>query len=221
MPPEDDARIQEVWTRDVSCAQGPLPGARLTAVVTPHGWCGQVSEVTAGQAMAAGEAIATAYDLPSSSVIVQATGKDIAFIWCYRHSSGADYHRQWPQPVIDGSEYVDVKPHGTGASLLDFVRLTEMAHKHRRAWQDLRDGRSVDVGRFVRRLAMLRAGILDILVRTRPAAVSELLLRVGVPAESLPTDLLRALDYPVSTMPTLPRALGVDFSNRDAATERI
>jgi hypothetical protein len=221
MPPEDNARIHDVWTRIISCADGPLPGAQLNAVATPHGWCGQVSEVAAKEAVAAGPAIATAYDLPPSSVIVQQTGDDTAFIWSYRHPSGADYHRQWPPAVIDGSEYVDVQRVSSGPSLLDFVRLTEMAHKHRTSWNDLRTGRPVDIRRFVRRMAMLRAGILDILASTRPAPVTELLQRVGVPAESLPTDLLLALGYPVTTMPTLPRRLGVKFPDPDPATERM
>ena len=219
MPPEDNARIQEVWTRDISCPEGPLPGARLNAVTTPHGWCGQVWEVANQQAEAAANAIAAAYDVPPSSVILQSTGEDTAFVWCYRHPSGADHHRHWPLPVIDGSEYVDVPPASSGPSLLDFVRLTELANKHRSEWQELRRGHPVDVLRFIRRMAMLRAGILDILVRTRPSAVSELLLRVGVPAESLPADLLSALDYPVTSMPTLPRAVGIRFP--DSATERI
>lgn len=219
MTPEDDARVQEVWARDISCPDGPLPGAQLTAVTTPQGWCGRVWAVDPRRAAVATDAIAAAYDLPPTSVIMQQISQESVFVWGYLHPSGADYHRLWPQPVIDGAEYVDVQRVGTGPSLLDFVRLTEMAHKVRKDWLALRAGRPVEIGRFVRRQTMLRAGILDILPRTRPAAVRELLQRVGIPAESLAEDLLLALDYPVGDLPTMPRVLGVDFS-ADAPTKR-
>lgn len=75
--------------------------------------------------------------------------------------------------------------------------------------------------RFTRRLTLLRAGIIDILTRTRPVQIRELLLRVGVPAESLPGDLLRALDYPTRNLPTIPRARSVAFSLDPNITERI
>ncbi len=214
MTPEDDARLQDVWQRDIGCEQGPLPGARLNAMTTPHGWCGRVHDVDPTLATQAAEAIATAYQLPVSSVIVRKTDQTSLFVWCYAHPSGADYHRGWPQPVIDGSEYIDVRPSTSGASLLDFVRLTEMANKYRGDWRSLRGDHPVQIDRFLRRTTMLRAGILDILARTSPAAVRELLLRVGVVAESLPTDLLLALDYPVSAMRTLPKVVAVHLPTR-------
>ena len=55
-------------------------------------------------------------------------------------------------------------------------------------------------------MTLLRAGIFDMLTRSRSIQVRELLVRVGVPAESLPEDVLRAIDYPVANMPTVPRA---------------
>jgi hypothetical protein len=218
----DREQIAEVWSRAVANDDGPLPGARLDAMVTPHGWCATVTEVRAGRVEAAEDKIATAYDLPAGAVVVRRTGQDSSFVWAYRTASGADYHRQWPQPVIDGTEFADVERSGSeGSSLLDFVRLTEMARKHEREWRDLRSGRPVDMQRFLRRLALLRAGIFDILMRTRPVQIRELLLRVGVPAESLPEDLLRVLDYPTRNLPTVPRGRIVTSSPDPDLTERI
>lgn len=68
----------------------------------------------------------------------------------------------------------------------------------------MRSGRPVDVQQFVRRLNRLRAGILDILTRTKPRQVKELLLRVGIDRESLPTDLATTIDYPLDRDPTIP-----------------
>jgi hypothetical protein len=218
----DREEIAAVWARAVGWVAAPLPDARLDPMPTPHGWCGHVTAAQARQVEAAADAIATAYDLPAGAVVVQRTGRDSSFVWAYRMPSGADYHRQWPPPVIDGTEFADVEPSGTGgSSLLDFVRLTEMARKHQAEWRDLRSGRPVDVQRFTRRLTLLRAGIVDILTRTRSVEVRELLLRVGVPAESLPNDLLRALDYPTTNLPTVPRARLVTFSSDPDTTERI
>lgn len=195
-----------MWARAVAHTDGPLPGARLDAMPTPHGWCGHVTGVPAADVDAAADVIATAYELAAGAVVVHRTAPDTSFVWAYLTASGADYHRQWPQQVIDGTEFADVERLGAGgSSLLDFVRLTEMARKHQAEWRDLRSGRPVDVQRFLRRLTRLRAGIVDILMRTQSVQVRELLLRVGVPAESLPSDLLRALDYPTKEMPTLPR----------------
>ena len=208
----DREEIGAVWARAVACADGPLPNAQLDAMPTPHGWCGHVTAAQA-QVEAAADAIATAYDLPAGTVVVYPTSPDRSFVWAYRTPSGADYHRQWPRSVIDGTEFADVEPSGTGgSSLLDFVRLTEMARKHQAEWEDLRSGRPVDVQHFTRRLALLRAGIFNILTRTRAVQVRELLLRVGVPAESLPSDLLRALDYPTTNLSTVPRARAVTIS---------
>jgi len=213
--------IVAVWTREIASETGPLPGSTLEALPTPHGWCGQVSGTSSQLAMAAAGKIAAAYGLPSSSLILQTTDGDGVFLWAYLAPSAADYHRHWPQPVIDGSEFTDVARSGSGSSLLDYVRLTEMARKHQAEWRDLRGGRPVDIQRFMRRLTLLRAGVFDILTRSRPIQVRELLLRVGVPAESLPDDVLRALDYPIGSVPTVPRARGVAFVKDGDRTDRI
>jgi len=212
-----------VWERAIAHADGPLPGAQLNAMPTPHGWCGHVTGVAADDVEAAAAVIATAYELAAGAVVVHRTDSDSSFVWAYRTASGADYHRQWPQQVIDGTEFADVERLGAGgSSLLDFVRLTEMARKHRAEWRDLRAGRPVDVQRFLRRMTRLRAGIVDILTRTQPVQVRELLLRVGVPAESLPGDLLDALNYPTKDMPTLPKMARSTASAPDSdPTERI
>jgi hypothetical protein len=217
----DRGGIMAVWGREIASEGGPLPGASLDAMPTPHGWCGHVAGSTPQRVTAAADLIAAAYGLPDRSVIVQQTDGGGVFLWAYRTPSAADYHRQWPQPVIDGSEFTDVARSGGGGSLLDYVRLTEMARKHRAEWLDLRGGRPVDVQRFTRRLALLRAGVFDILARTRPVQVRELLLRVGVPAESLPDDVLRAIDYPTGNLPTVPRSRGVSYVRDDEGTDRI
>ncbi|MFI9389006.1 hypothetical protein [Kutzneria sp. NPDC052558] len=215
------AEIVAVWTREIASVWGPLPDATLDAMPTPHGWCGHVRGATSQSTTAAADQIAAAYGLPSRSVVVQQTDGGDVFLWAYRSASAADYHRQWPQAVIDGSEFSDVVRSGEGSSLLDYVRLTEMARKHQGDWRDLRGGRPVDIQRFTRRLTLLRAGIFDMLTRSRPIQVRELLLRVGVPAESLPGDVLRAIDYPVATMLTVPRARGVAYVKDTEGTDRI
>jgi hypothetical protein len=215
------AEIVAVWAREIASVWGPLPDTTLDAMPTPHGWCGHVHGTTPQLAHAASERIARAYGLPARSVLVQQTDGGGVFLWAYRTASGADYHRQWPQPVIDGSEFTDVARSGSGSSLLDYVRLTEMARKHQAEWRDLRDGRPVDIQRFTRRLTLLRAGIFDILTRSSPVQVRELLARVGVPAESLPDDVLRAVDYPIGAMLTIPRARGVAFAKDGEGTDRI
>lgn len=219
--PMERAEIVAVWAREIASERGPLPGSTLEAMPTPHGWCGPVGGATPQRVQAAAERIAAVYRLPERSVLVEQSERADVFLWAYRAASAADYHRQWPQPVIDGTEFTDVVRSGSGSSLLDYVRLTEMARKHQADWSDLRGGRPVDVQRFTRRLALLRAGIVDILTRSRRVQVRELLLRVGVAAESLPVDVLRAIDYPVAGMLTVPRARGVAYTKDDEGTDRI
>jgi len=213
--------IVAVWAREIASVRGPLPDTTLDAMPMPHGWCGHVRGTTPQLAAGAADQIGAAYRLPSRSVVVQQTDGGGVFLWAYRAASAADYHRQWPQPVIDGSEFTDVVRSGEGSSLLDYVRLTEMARKHQAEWRDLRSGRPVDIQRFTRRLTLLRAGIFDMLTRSRPIQVRELLVRVGVPAESLPDDVLRAIDYPTATMLTVPRARGVAYVKDSEGTDRI
>jgi len=213
--------IVAVWTREIASVRGPLPDTTLDAMPTPHGWCGHVRGTTPQQTAGAANQIAAAYGLPDRSVLVEQTDGGGVFLWAYRTASAADYHRQRPQPVIDGSEFTDVVRSGEGSSLLDYVRLTEMARKHQAEWLDLRSGRPVDIQRFTRRLTLLRAGIFDMLTRSRPIQVRELLIRVGVPAESLPADVLRAIDYPTATMLTVPRARGVAYVKDSEGTDRI
>ncbi|QUQ62531.1 hypothetical protein [Kutzneria sp. CA-103260] len=213
--------IVAVWAQKIASVWGPLPDTTLDAMPTPHGWCGHVQGTTPQLASAAAGQIAAAYGLPNRSVLVQQTDGGGVFLWAYQTASAADYHRQWPQPVIDGSEFTDVVRTGEGSSLLDYVRLTEMARKHQAEWRDLRSGRPVDIQRFTRRLTLLRAGVFDMLTRSRPIQVRELLVRVGVPAESLPDDVLRAIDYPTATMLTVPRARGVAYTKDSEGTDRI
>lgn len=196
--------LRAVWDSEIAADGGPLPGSVLDPLVTPQGWCGHVQGPTASKVIAATAAIAQAFGLPEGSIVVRTLGADDAFIWAYNTRSGADHHLSWPYPVLDGSEFVDIKRESAGTTLLDLVQLTSWARAYKESWQALRSGRQVDVQQFVRRLNRLRAGILDILTRTKPRQVRELLLRVGVERESLPVDLADTIDYPVDRDPTIP-----------------
>lgn len=197
----DHAELEDVWERTIGAADGPLPGSRLTALRTPQGWCGQVDR-PAGDLQPA--AIALAYGLPPGSVAVRGDGQDHAFVWAYRTAGGADYHLAWPHPPLDGSEFVDVTRESKGTSLLDLVRLTTWARSYQESWAALRTGRTVDMGQLVRRYTRLRAGILDLLPRTSPRQLRDLLLEVGVNREALPDDLAAAIDYPGGRELTIP-----------------
>jgi hypothetical protein len=198
------AGLRTVWDSKVAGDDGPLPGSALDPLVTPQGWCGHVQGPAASKVMAATAAIAKAFDLPEGSIVVRTLGTDDAFVWAYTTRSGADYHLNWPYPVLDGSEFVDIKRESAGTTLFDLVQLTSWARAYKESWHALRSGREIDVQQFVRRLSRLRAGILDILTRTKPRQVRELLLRVGIDHESLPVDLAEAIAYPVDRDPTIP-----------------
>lgn len=122
------AELQTVWECTIASEDGPLPGSVLDSLITPQGWCGHVqlaSAQTSARVMAAIDAIAKAYDLPAGSIVVRTLDDDSqAFIWAYSTKSGADYHLKWPYPVLDGSEFVDIKRESAGTTLLDLVQLT-------------------------------------------------------------------------------------------------
>ncbi len=197
-----------MWDRTIAAEDGPLPGSVLDPLVTPQGWCGHVrlaAGQTATKLMAAADAIQQAYGLPGKSIVVRTFDHGgEAFLWAYSTRSGADYHLGWPHPVLDGSEFIDIKRESAGTTLFDLVQLTTWARAYKESWIAMRSGRAVDVQQFVRRLARVRAGILDILSRAKPRQVRELLLRVGIDHESLPGDLADALDYPKDRDPTIP-----------------
>jgi hypothetical protein len=201
---EECERVRAVWDAMVACEDGPLPGSKLDPLVTPQGWCGHVEGQSAVKVMAAAAEIAKAYELAEGSIVVRTVSDSGAFLWAYDARSSADHHLNWPYPVLDGSEFVDIKRESAGTTLLDLVQLTSWARAYKESWQGMRSGRPVDVQQFVRRLNRLRAGILDILTRTRPRQVRELLLRVGMDRESLPGDLADAIDYPLDRDPTIP-----------------
>jgi len=199
------ADLLVVWERAIAGEDGPLPGTVLEPLITPQGWCGHVHGQHAIKVMAAVEAISQAYGLPAGSIVARTlAADDDVFIWAYNTRSGADYHLRWPHPVLDGSEFVDIKRESAGTTLLDLVQLTAWARAYKESWQAIRSGRPVDVEQFARRLNRLRAGILDILTRTTPRQVRELLVRVGIDRESLPGDLADVIDYPLDRDPTIP-----------------
>lgn len=204
------AEIEAVWRREVAAEDGPLPGSRLTALVTPQGWCGHVEPggAWAGRVLAAAGGIAAAYDLPEAAITVRNSGERAAFVWAYRTAGGADYHRAWPDPPLDGSEYVDIHREGRGNSLLDLVQLTTRARAYQESWAALRAGKSVDMGRVVRRYNRLRAGVQDLLPRTDPEQLRDILLQVGVSREALPEDLASAIGYPGGSELTIPIPAG-------------
>jgi hypothetical protein len=195
------AALEDVWERTVGAADGPLPGSRLTALRTPQGWCGRVDR-PAGEVQAS--VIAEAYSLPPGSVAVRGDGEHGAFVWAYRTAGGGDYHLAWPHPPLDGSEFVDVARESKGTSLLDLVRLTTWARSYQESWAALRTGGTVDMGQLVRRYTRLRAGILDLLPRTSPRQLRDLLLEVGVTREALPDDLAAMIEYPGGRDLTIP-----------------
>lgn len=205
------AEIEAVWEREIACEGGALPGSRLTALVTPQGWCGHLEPEDGRWAvgvLAAANvivtAVAAAYDLPESAVTMRPDGERAVFVWAYRTAGGADYHRSWPNPPLDGSEYVDIKRDRPGTSLLDLVQLTTRARAYQESWSALRTGRKVDMGQVVRRYHRLRAGIHDLLPRTRADQVRDILLQVGVSREALPDDLAEAIGYPAGSELTVP-----------------
>ncbi|MBP2319867.1 hypothetical protein JOF56_000252 [Kibdelosporangium banguiense] len=204
----DCAALRTVWENAVAGEDGPLPGSALDPLVTPQGWCGHVqlaADQRAGMVVEAVPKITEAYGLAADSIVVRTMADETTvFIWAYSTRSGADYHLKWPHPVLDGSEFVDIKRESAGTTLLDLVQLTTWARAYKESWVALRSGRELDVQQFVRRLGRLRAGILDILARTKPRQVRELLLRVDIDHESLPADLASIIDYPRDRDPTIP-----------------
>jgi hypothetical protein len=205
------AEIEEVWRREIAAEDGPLPGSRLTALVTPQGWCGQLEPAEGGWAVgvlsaasAIAAAVAAAYDLPKAAVTMRPNGERAVFIWAYHTAGGADYHRSWPYPPLDGSEYIDIQRDRPGTSLLDLVQLTTRARAYQECWTALRTGQTVDMGQLVRRYQRLRAGIHDLLPRTRPDQIRDILLQVGVIREALPEDLADVIGYPAGSELTVP-----------------
>lgn len=202
------ADLRTAWTDAVANEDGPLPGSMLDPLVTPQGWCGHLQlavDQRASMVVDAAPKIAEAFGLAPNSIVVRTMADDTTvFIWAYSTRSGADYHLKWPHPVLDGSEFVDIKRESAGTTLLDLVQLTTWARAYKESWMAMRSGRPMDVQQFVRRLGRLRAGILDILARTKPRQVRELLLRVGIDHESLPADLASTIDYPRDRDPTIP-----------------
>ncbi len=204
----DCEALRTRWNDRIACADGPLPGSVLDPLVTPQGWCGHVQLAEgqrAGTVIDAVSDIAKAYDLPDGSIVVRTMAENRqVFIWGYTTKSGADYHLSWPHPVLDGSEFVDIKRQSNGTTLLDLVQLTTWARAHKESWDAVRAGREMDVQQFVRRLNRLRAGIVDILTRAKPQQIRELLMRVGLDRASLPNDLAEELNYPHDRDPTIP-----------------
>ena len=204
------AAVEAVWLATVAAEDGPLPGSRLAALVTPQGWCGHVEPADGQPANAvldAAIAIAGAYDLPAGAITVRRDGEHAAFVWAYPTAGGGDYQRAWPHPALDGSEYVDIQRERRGGnSLLDLVRLTTWARAYQQSWASQCAGEPVEMGQLVRRYTRLRAGILDLLARTPAEQIRDLLLQVGVSREALPEDVATAVGYPSGQDLTIPIA---------------
>ncbi|MCE7007238.1 hypothetical protein LWC34_31110 [Kibdelosporangium philippinense] len=204
----DCEALRTVWIERIAGTDGPLPGSDLDPLITPQGWCGHVLLAEGQRAATVIEAatdIASAYDLPDGSIVVRTMAENRqVFLWAYATKSGADYHLSWPHPVLDGSEFVDIKRESSGTTLFDLVQLTTWARAHKESWEAIRAGRDQDVQQFVRRFTRLRAGIVDILTRAKPQQVRELLLRVGLDRASLPNDLAEQIGYPKDRDPTIP-----------------
>lgn len=200
-----------MWEREIAGEEGALPGSRLTALLTPQGWCGRIEPAQGGWAVGVLSAakvivaaLSVAYDLPESAITMRPDGERAVFVWAYRTAGSADYHRAWPHPSLDGSEYVDIQRDRPGTSLLDLVQLTTRARAYQEVWSALRTGRQVDMGQVVRRYHRLRAGIHDLLPRTHADQLRDILLQVGVSREALPDDLAEAIGYPAGSELTVP-----------------
>lgn len=123
---------------------------------------------------------------------------DTAFIWAFHTSSAADYHRHVPMSTLDvqsrGGE-----PAPPRAESWELEHLSDWAGKVSHSWKAaLTQGGPADPARFIRRSLRLRGGVLDLLPRTAPGQVREVLTSRGVTRDMVPTDLADAVGLPPS-----------------------
>uniref|UniRef100_UPI003F495829 hypothetical protein n=1 Tax=Amycolatopsis sp. CA-096443 TaxID=3239919 RepID=UPI003F495829 len=196
-------RIAALWTRHVACPSGPLEGAILDPAPLPNGWCGQVQLVPGAHSIhgvqEAAAFIESVYGLPRGAVVVEdsRTGTaDTAFVWAFHTPSAADHHRHAPTTTLDVDGRGD-QPAPPRAEPRESGRLADWADKYSFYYTRMRDhGGRMDIARFVRRYQRLRGGILDLLPRTDPGHVQQILVENGVTSEMLPDDLVELLDLP-------------------------
>ncbi|TCO55621.1 hypothetical protein [Actinocrispum wychmicini] len=196
-------RIVELWSLQLAGPSGPLAGAILDPAPLPIGWCGQVQLVPGRHSIRdvqeAAPAIESAYGTPRDAVVVEEsrTGTaDQAFVWAFHTTSAADHHRNRPMSTRDvhgrGNE-----PAPPRAEPWESEHLADWAGKYAFSYTRTRAiGGVSGVSRFVRRLARLRGGILDLLPRTDPGHVQHILTEKGVTSEMLPDDLAEILELP-------------------------
>ncbi|MEU2855626.1 hypothetical protein [Streptomyces syringium] len=170
---QQDMDVQEIWNREIASPNGPLPGAVLEVLEYADGWVGHVQLVTrrpASDIDKAAAAIEDAYDLLVGSVVVDSSGSG-AEIWAaYQRPSAARHHRRRPMSVRQRGQ-------------LDDDGL------YARVWRAMREGGTVDMERFVRRLARLEAGLTDTARYARHEVLVDIVEKAGLPYESLSEDV--------------------------------
>ncbi|MEV5568105.1 hypothetical protein AB0L54_35420, partial [Streptomyces sp. NPDC052196] len=170
--------LQEIWDREIACAGGPLPGAVLDVLEHEDGWVGHVQLVTGRPASdidKAAAAIEDAFDLLVGSVVVDSGGSG-AEIWAYQRPSAARHHRHRPMSVRQRGQLDD-----DGFFDGDRATLQDWAAKYARVWKAMREGGTVDMERFLRRLARLEAGLTDAAHYARHEVLVDIVEKAGLP----------------------------------------
>ncbi|MFQ6147449.1 hypothetical protein ACLMNJ_30980 [Streptomyces seoulensis] len=183
---QHEADVQEIWGREIASPGGPLPGAALEVLEHADGWVGHVQLVISRPASdidKAAAAIEDAFDLLVDTVVVDSGGSG-AEIWAYQRPSAARHHRRRPMSIgmrgqLDDDGFFD----GDRATLEDW------AAKYARVWKALREGGTVDMERFTRRLARLEAGLTDAAHYARHEVLVAIVEKAGLPYESLSEDV--------------------------------
>ncbi|MFI6730341.1 hypothetical protein [Streptomyces atratus] len=182
--------VREIWDREIASPNGPLPGAVLDVLEHEDGWVGHVQLVTGRPASdidKAAAAIEDAFDLLAGSVVVDSGGSG-AEIWAYQRPSAARHLRLRPMSVRQrGQLDEDGLFDGDGSELQDW------ANKYAHSWKAMREGGTVDMERFLRRLARLEAGLTDAAHYAKHEVLVQIVEKAGLPYESLSEDVAEAI----------------------------
>ncbi|MEU5582993.1 hypothetical protein ABZ791_35960 [Streptomyces huasconensis] len=181
-----DTDVQEIWDREIASPGGPLAGTVLEVLEHADGWLGHVQLVTrrpASDIDKAAAAIEDAFDLLVGSVVVDSGGSG-AEIWAYQRPSAARHHRLRPMSVRMRGQMDD-----DGLFDGDRATLEDWAAKYARVWTAMREGGTVDMERFLRRLARLEAGLTDAAHYAKHEVLVDIVEKAGLPYESLSEDV--------------------------------
>ncbi|WP_329453709.1 hypothetical protein OG894_45195 (plasmid) [Streptomyces sp. NBC_01724] len=178
---------QEMWEREIASPAGPLPGAVLDVLEHGDGWVGHVQLVTGRPASdidKAATAIEKAWDLLPGSVVVNSDGSE-AELWVYERPSAARHHRLRPMSVGPGFGQLDADGLQDGEA----SRLQDWANRYAHSWKAMHGGGTVDMERFLRRLARLEGGLTDRAYYAKPGVLAGIVEKAGLPYESLSEDV--------------------------------